>query len=149
MIENRFKQTERILYDYKTYKVYVKNVDKNIEDIKKQVNGALQAVVTDSIRVCCSNTINKSSEKKAIKAADAILKLEISTYKERNRIKIIEDTLEVIPQTLKDIFKYRYCQECSVDEVASLLNVSRKTYFNKRKELVNAMKIALFGGEEE
>ena len=130
-----FKQTEAILYKYKYMETELSMLELEIERVGR-TGGDIKAMVYDDMPK--SSSINSSVENDVLNKERLILDLEYQRDKIIIQKKMIEDTLEGLPEELKKLFKVIYGSAGDVrrSDVCNRLCIGKDKYYTDKNKLV-------------
>lgn len=146
-MENVVK-VEEILGEYKYVEVKVKNIQRMIEDINNNVPGVLKGICYDSIKTGATNNISKMIENKVMKKQEKIDELEIQIYSLNMNNRIIDNTLDKMGETYKELFYYKYIKDLQNKDIALKLGVSESQVSKLTRRLHSRMEKMLIVEEE-
>lgn len=138
-----FKEIEHYLKNYKTYRVAIKNLEKQLEYISPNITTNYSHVKETAI----PSSQYSQTETCAIKRLESEEAIIIREEKEKYELIInsIEQSLEVMDSNETAFIKNRYFQNFSVRKTALNMNYTEKHIFSIRKKALEKLKISLSG----
>jgi len=119
--QNKGKEIEHILKNYRTYQVAIKNIERELKSDHNGRDGG-SICYEDKVRYMCHE-------------------------KERyiNIIESIESSLDIMGESEKEFIKERYFENYSIRKIAMNMNYSEKYIFSIRKRVLEKLEISLVG----
>ncbi|ASN68270.1 hypothetical protein 10S11_8 [uncultured Caudovirales phage] len=137
-----YKKTEYMLYNYKQFKVEIKNILLEIEDIENSYRGVGAIQYSDMPKAY--NT-NSSIEEEIEQKEKRIEYLNRLISKKENVIKRVDNALEILTDYEYKLIELRYFQNLTHFKVAEVLEVDVSTIYRNKKEIINKlMKVIVF-----
>ncbi|MBE6068835.1 MAG: siderophore-interacting protein [Clostridium lundense] len=140
-IDNIYKKTDGVLFNYKTIKAEIDNLELEIEEVKSEVNGVKS--VTYDERTSPTNAFNSSVENEVLKKDKLISKLLKEKASKERLISKIDNALNTLSDEERKIIKLRCFDKMEWNKVGALINrdgdycgrIKRKA-INKISELI-------------
>mgnify|MGYP001137575900 CR=1 FL=1 len=142
MEENRFKKTERTLYDYKGLEAKIKNIEIDINNLENDIT--LKAISYDE-KTSPTNAFNSSVENEVIKR-DEFTSKQIDTLKAKKvyyqNLKIkIENAISVLDEVERAIIELKYFDTNNLhwSEISAKVGLERNWCMRKRNQIINKL----------
>lgn len=116
MRELNYKKIEAMLYNYKKNKAKVKNISIEIEKIKTEFKGI--SSIAYSEKTGSTNKINSSVENEIIEREKRITDLERERTYLHGEVSQIENALEVLTDSQREIVELKYFNKLSYKVIA-------------------------------
>lgn len=132
-----FKQTEKILYDYKYLEPKIKTIELKIKQIEN--NSTLSSIDYSKEKLSKTNAFSSGVEDEVIRREEKITELE----KEKNdliyRKNIIDTFIDTLTEEYKQLVRYRYFNNPRLtwQEIAMRLCVDVRTCITYRQKIIN------------
>ena len=140
--QNYYKQTERLLYDYKTYDSAIRNLEAELENIMPQISTSLLKLGEGSTATpFCSQTEDWAI--KRVESPRARRTLKMLAEKKRFR-KAIKETRGQLTDEENTFVWMRYDLEKPHQEIWEALHMGRSAYFEFKNKVIE--KIARYLG---
>lgn len=141
-----FRFTEKLLYSYNDISEFIENTEKKIIDMDLEENiTTVGAINYDSIKISPTFNINRVMENKAVDRVDGAIELQIELYRNKKVIKDIDQCINNLSPTHRDIIKYRYIEGLSWLEIVGIMNYEERQLRTKKNEAVKSIARKLFG----
>lgn len=141
-----FRFTEKLLYSYNDISEFIENTEKKIIDMDLEENiTTVGAINYDSIKISPTFNINRVMENKAVDRVDDAIELQIELYRNKKVIKDIDQCINNLSPTHRDIIKYRYIEGLSWLEIVGIMNYEERQLRTKKNEAVKSIARKLFG----
>lgn len=139
--EELFRKTDGVLFNYKTIKAEINNIDIEIEELKEEVTG-VNAIGYEE-KTGPTNAFNSSVENEVLKKEKEINRLLREKGSKERLIRKIDNALETLEYEEREIIKLRCIERKPWNTVGALTNrdsdycckIKRKTV-NKLSELI-------------
>jgi len=131
-----------MLYNYKQFKVEIKNILLEIEDIENSYRG-IGAMCYEE-KSAPTNKISPSVEQEAEQKEKRIEHLNRLISKKENIIKRIDNALEVLTNYEHKLIELRYFKNLTHFKVAEILEVDVSTIYRNKKEIINKLSSVMF-----
>lgn len=138
-----YKETEYLLYNYDMFKMSIKNMNIEIENIKKE-DGA-KGIAYDGVQSSPTNKFNSATENTALANIEKIAYLEHSIRSTEDRIESIDRTLKELTECERSIIIDRYIKAKPWYIVAYNVSYGERQCRNKRRDAIEKMAIGIFG----
>ncbi|MDU6336073.1 MAG: sigma-70 family RNA polymerase sigma factor [Clostridium sporogenes] len=139
---DNYKKTEYMLYNYKQFKVEIKNILLEIEDIENSYRG-IGAMCYEE-KSAPTNKISSSVEQEVEQKEKRIEHLNRLISKKENIIKRIDNALEVLTNYEHKLIELRYFKNLTHFKVAEILEVDVSTIYRNKKEIINKLSSVMF-----
>ena len=103
------------------------------------------AINYDSIKISPTFNINRVMENKAVDRVDDAIELQIELYRNKKLIKDIDQCINNLSPTHREIIKYRYMEGLQWLDIASKMNYEERQLRTKKNEAVKSIARKLFG----
>lgn len=141
-----FRFTEKLLYSYNDISEFIENTEKKIIDMDLEENiTTVGAINYDSIKISPTFNINRVMENKAVDRVDDAIELQIELYRNKKVIKDIDQCINNLSPTHREIIKYRYIEGLSWLEIVGIMNYEERQLRTKKNEAVKSIARKLFG----
>ena len=131
-----------MLYNYKQFKVEIKNILLEIEDIENSYRG-IGAMCYEE-KSAPTNKISSSVEQEVEQKEKRIEHLNRLISKKENIIKRIDNALEVLTNYEHKLIELRYFKNLTHFKVAEILEVDVSTIYRNKKEIINKLSSVMF-----
>ncbi|EJE7236787.1 sigma-70 family RNA polymerase sigma factor [Clostridium botulinum] len=138
---DNYKKTEYMLYNYKQFKVEIKNILIEIEDIENSYRGIGAMQYSDMPK---AHNINSAIEQEVEQKEKRIEHLNRLISKKENIIKRIDNALEALTDRERKIIELRYFKNLTHFKVAEILEVDVSTIYRNKKEIINKLSSVMF-----
>lgn len=135
---NNYKRTEFMLYNYKNFKVEIKNILLEIEDIENSYRG-ISAIEYEE-KSAPTNKISNTVEQEIILKESKIARLQDLILQKENNIKRVDNVLEVLSDYERNLIELRYFKKLTHFKIAEILDVDVSTVYRNKKEIINKIK---------
>lgn len=140
-----YKETEYLLYNYKMFKINIKNMESEIEYLKK--DDGMTGINYDGISTSSTNMINSITENTALSISEKIHFLERRICKENMTLEKIDRAIKGLTETERIIIEQRYIEGKQWWQVAYKANYGERHCKRLRSEAIGKMVIGIFGVE--
>lgn len=103
--EELFRKTDGVLFNYKTIKAEINNLELEIEELQEECDGVKG--ITYEERTGATNAFNSSVENEILKKEKEITKLLKEKASKERLIKKIDNALDILSEDEKEIIKLR------------------------------------------
>ena len=131
-----------MLYNYKQFKVEIKNILLEIEDIENSYRGI--GAMSYEEKSAPTNKISSSVEQEVEQKEKRIEHLNRLISKKENIIKRIDNALEVLTERERKLIELRYFKNLTHFKVAEILEVDVSTIYRNKKEIINKLSSVMF-----
>lgn len=118
--QDLYKKTDGVLFNYKTIKAEINNIEIEIEELQEEFNGV--GAVGYSERSSPTNAFNSSVENEILKKEKEINRLLKEKRNKERLISKIDNAIETLEYEEKEIIKLRCFERRSWNTVGSLTN---------------------------
>lgn len=139
---DNYKKTEYMLYNYKQFKVEIKNILLEIEDIENTYRG-IGAMCYEE-KSAPTNKISSSVEQEVEQKEKRIEYLNRLISKKENMIQRVDNALEVLTDYEYKIIKYRYFDKIANNKIAEKLDLAEQTTSIMNKKIINKLSTLIF-----
>lgn len=135
-VKDKFKQAERILYDYKFIDSKIKIIDLKFKEIEN--NSTLSAIDYSKDKLSSTNAFSSEVENEVIRRENKTKELLHEKNNLTYRKEIVETFMETLIEDYKQLVKYRYFSKprLSWQEIAMNMNVSVDTCIRFRRDII-------------
>lgn len=138
-----YKETEYLLYNYKMFEISIKNMEREIEHLKKE-DGSM-GIRYDGIKISPTYKFQSIIEDTVLSVTEKIDYLEHSIRRIKNKLKSIDKALEGLTEVERNIIKGRYIEGQQWYVVAYKVKYSERHCKRIRTNAIIKIAIALFG----
>lgn len=143
MTKDYYKETEYLLYNYKMFEISIKNMQNEIENLKKE-DGA-SAINYSGIQTSPTNKFSSSTENTALSISERIDYLEHSIKRMKNRLESINEALEGLTEIERDIITKRYIEGSQWYVIAYHVKYTERWCKQLRSKAIKKLIIGIFG----
>ncbi|AUN03421.1 RNA polymerase subunit sigma [Clostridium botulinum] len=138
---DNYKKTEYMLYNYKQFKVEIKNILLEIEDIENSYRciGAMQ--YSDMPK---AHNTNSAIEQEIEQKEKRIEHLNRLISKKENIIKRVDNALEALTDRERKIIELRYFNKIANNRVAEKLDLAEQTTSIMNKKIIDKLSTLMF-----
>lgn len=143
IVERYYRETEYLLYNYKMFEISIKNMETEIEFLKKE-DGS-RGINYDSIPTSPTHKISSSTENMALSITEQIDYLEHSIRRMKSKIESIDKSIVGLTETEREIIKKKYIYGKQWYVVAYEVSYSERQCRNIRNTAIGKIAIGIFG----
>lgn len=132
-----YRKVEGMLYNYKTIKAEIKNIDLEIEDIRNEYNGC--AAIGYEEKSAPTNKFNSSVENEVVNREKQIKYFENLRNSKQRLIDKIDNALETLTVRELDIVHLRYFNKISNQEVAKQIDLTEQRVCEIKSNVINRL----------
>lgn len=146
MLEKHYiKFLEDILYSAKFMHQNIKHLETVKSDLEKGISTNVSSIPISLIKVSKTFNVSDLFLDNLIKKEDAITEISIKIYTEKKLLKAINDTLDNLDPTTREIIRLRYFKEYIWSEISDKLYLDKKTIRNKKNIALKNLATTLWG----
>lgn len=142
IIEENYKKTEAVLYDYKNLKAEIKNIDIEIEELKQNYRGC--GSISYDEKSSPTYKFNSSIENEIVTREEQIKYLENIKNSKQRLIDKIDNALNTLDERSHKIIQLRYFNKQSNKQLAINLNLTEQRVSEIKTEIVNSLMKLIF-----
>lgn len=134
--DNKFKQVEKMLYDYKYLEARIKVIDLKIK--QEQNNSTLSSIDYSKEKLSPTNAFSSEVENEVIRREKEINRLQQEKNDLSYRKEIIDTFVDTLIEDYKQLVRYRYFNnpKLSWKEISLNMNVSVDTCIRFRRDII-------------
>lgn len=135
--DNKFKQVEKMLYDYKYLEARIKVIDLKIK--QEQNNSTLSSIDYSKEKLSPTNAFSSEVEDEVIRREKEINRLQQEKNDLSYRKQIIDTFVDTLIEDYKQLVRYRYFNnpKLSWKEIALNMNIGTDTCIRFRRDIIN------------
>lgn len=133
---NSYKKLEAMLYNYKNTLAEIKNIKIEIEDVEQSYSG-ISSICYDNMPK--ANTISSSVEREIEHKEKRIEYLTNLLVKKENEIKRIDNAIEVLTDSERNLIELCYFNKVRVKDAAIKLYVTEQTICRNKSTIINKL----------
>lgn len=143
---DKYRKTDGILYNYRSIKAEIKNLELDIEELKADYEGC--GAINYSEKSSPTYAFNSSVENEVVLKEKRIKRLTREKESKERLIKKIDNSLETIKDEKQvQIIKMKYFEGKSFDYISAITNIEVSWCRKLRKEAINKMSELIFVGK--
>lgn len=142
IIEENYKKTEAVLYNYKNLKAEIKNIDIEIEELKQNYRGC--GAINYNEKSSPTYKFNSSIENEIVTREEQIKYLENIKSSKQRLIDKIDNALNTLDERSHRIIQLRYFNKQSNKQLAINLNLTEQRVSEIKTEIVNSLMKLIF-----
>lgn len=140
---NYYKETEYLLYNYKMFQISIKNMEQEIEYLKKE--DGVSGISYDGINTSPTHKFSSLTEDAALSNREKIHYLERIIEKHRRTIESINRAMEGLSEVERIILEQKYIEGKQWWQVGSVVKYSERHCKRIRTEAVNKLIVGIYG----
>ncbi|MBN3349039.1 sigma-70 family RNA polymerase sigma factor [Clostridium botulinum] len=138
---DNYRKTEYMLYNYKQFKVEIKNILLEIEDIENSYRGIGAMQYSDMPK---AHNTNSAIEQEVEQKEKRIEHLNRLISKKENIIKRIDNALEALTERERKLIELRYFNKIPNNRVAEKLDLAEQTTSIMNKKIIDKLSTLMF-----
>ncbi|MDS1005374.1 sigma factor-like helix-turn-helix DNA-binding protein [Clostridium sporogenes] len=138
---DNYKKTEYMLYNYKQFKVEIKNILLEIEDIENSYRGIGAMQYSDMPK---AHNTNSAIEQEVEQKEKRIEHLNRLISKKENIIKRVDNALEALTDRERKIIELRYFNKIANNRVAEKLDLAEQTTSIMNRKIIDKLSTLMF-----
>jgi len=138
-----YKETEYLLYNYKMFEISIKNMEREIEHLKKE--DGTTAIEYDGVKTSPTYKFSSMTEDTALSITERIDYLEHSIRRIRNKLESIDKAISGLTDVEQDIIKGRYINGHQWYVIAYKARYSERHCKRIRTNAIIKIAIGLYG----
>lgn len=142
---DKYRKTDGILYNYRSIKAEIKNLELDIEELKADYEGC--GAINYSEKSSPTYAFNSSVENEVVLKEKRIKRLTREKESKERLIQKVDNALETLEEKESQIIKLRYFQHKGWGYIGSVLNLEENYCRNFKRDIIKHLSKLIFISE--
>lgn len=143
---NKYKEIEKMLYDYKMLKISITNLEKDIEFLEDE--DGVSGIEYEETKVSPTNAFSSIVENVMLSKTEKEEYLTRLIERNKRKLESIDNAVEGLTDIQRTVIKQKYFEGQQWWQVAGEIGYSESTVKRHRKEAIKSLIIGVYGKDD-